>query len=72
MNAQTRREMGIKLFETLYGRLYSDHRKAERNNLAAIDATLREWGLEMARLCEPDSGAESAITAANDQQKGAG
>ena len=70
MNTQTRREMAevlaARLEERIQTMAYPNY-----GNVKLIDATLREWGLEMARLCEPDSGAESAITAANDQQKGA-
>ncbi len=72
MNAQTRREMAIKLFTNVMG--YEPDSEAldagDVWEVERIDQALREWWLEMARLCEPDSGAESAITVANDQQKG--
>jgi hypothetical protein len=49
---------------------------SERQKEELIDATLREWGLEMAKIAEQlddynNVGIARRITAANDQQKGA-
>lgn len=79
MNAQTRREMATRLRVKLHMNVMSERQKEE-----LIDATLREWGLEMAKIAKRahDPTASDAvftevcvavaetITAANDQQKG--
>ncbi len=71
MNAQTRREMATRLRVKLHMNVMSERQKEE-----LIDATLREWGLEMAKIAEQlddynNVGIARRITAANDQQKGA-
>ena len=75
MNAQTRRAMALRLMQALdqVGR-WAPSGNARR--FALIDATLREWGLEMAKIAEQlddynNVGIARRITAANDQQKGA-
>ncbi len=71
MNAQTRREMATRLRVKLHMNVMSERQKEE-----LIDATLREWGLEMVKIAEQlddynNVGIARRITAANDQQKGA-
>ena len=70
MNAQTRREMATRLRVKLHMNVMSERQKEE-----LIDATLREWGLEMAKLGQgyqsDVAGFIRDIQAANDQQKGA-
>lgn len=69
MNAQTRREMATRLRVKLHMNVMSERQKEE-----LIDATLCEWGLEMAKIAEQlddynNVGIARRITAANDQQK---
>ena len=70
MNAQTRREMATRLRVKLHMNVMSERQKEE-----LIDATLREWGLEMAKLGQgyqsDVAGFIRDIQVANDQQKGA-
>ena len=84
MNAQTRREMAEALAARLEERIQT-MAYPNYGNVKLIDATLREWGLEMAKIAAGahDPTAADAvftevcvavaenITAANDQQKGA-
>ena len=84
MNAQTRREMAEALAAGLEERIQT-MAYPNYGNVKLIDATLREWGLEMAKIAAGahDPTASDAvftevcvavaetIPAANDQQKGA-
>jgi len=75
MNAQTRRVMAAKLF-TKFNQMLYDPDNPPGLYIKEIDATLCEWGLEMASLVADhvDCSAQyiaSKVRAANDQQKGA-
>ncbi len=74
MNAQTRREMAEALAERLEARIQT-MAYPNYGNVKLIDATLREWGLEMAKLGQgyqsDVAGFIRDIQVANDQQKGA-
>ena len=74
MNTQTRRALVARLEEAAFKLTIGKIGAVEFGNIT--DATLREWGLEMAKIAEQlddynNVGIARRITAANDQQKGA-